>query len=188
MRKLDFLSNSPKTFIFEKSSNKTTFGGSLTLMYIFIVFLIAITYAYNYYVNDKFIISYIKDQQSLNPKQIEELRKYPEYNPTLNFSVDLVDMDYKPLSENFIIYGPNDTKLERNKFYSYKVSDFEFTIYYKCLDMNCDLQPEDKNKYEDQIEYGIILKQQKFYLSLQENAQPIKLVDDYIQHQLLYLF
>ena len=40
MRKLDFLSNSPKTFIFEKSSNKTTFGGSLTLIYIFIVFLI----------------------------------------------------------------------------------------------------------------------------------------------------
>ena len=31
----------------------------------------------------------------------------------------------------------------------------------------------------------IILEQQKFYLSLQENAQPIKLVDDYIQHQLL---
>ena len=65
MRKLDFLSNSPKTFIFEKSSNKTTFGGSLTLIYIFIVFLIAITYAYNYYANDKYIISYIKDQKSI---------------------------------------------------------------------------------------------------------------------------
>jgi len=52
IRKLDFFSNSPKTFVSEKSSNKTTLGGSLTLIYIFIVFLIAITYAYNYYAND----------------------------------------------------------------------------------------------------------------------------------------
>ena len=60
MRQLDFLSDSPKTFIFQKSSNKTTFGGSLTLIYIFIVFLIAFTYIYNYYVNDKYTISYAK--------------------------------------------------------------------------------------------------------------------------------
>ena len=89
MRKLDFLSNSPKTFIFEKSSNKTTFGGSLTLIYIFIVFLIAITYAYNYYANDKYIISYIKDQSLKEIKQQEELNNDLKYNPTLKHSYRL---------------------------------------------------------------------------------------------------
>ena len=39
MRKLDFLSDFPKAYIFQKSSNKTTFGGFLTLVYIFIVLL-----------------------------------------------------------------------------------------------------------------------------------------------------
>ena len=37
MRIIDFLSDSPKTFIFKKSSNKTTFGGFLTLIYGLIV-------------------------------------------------------------------------------------------------------------------------------------------------------
>ena len=157
MRKLDFLSNSPKTFIFEKSSNKTTFGGSLTLIYIFIVFLIAITYAYNYYANDKYENQFyyniaLKDQKSIFRKQQEEFKNDPKYNPTLNFSIDLLDqITNESLSENFIILGPNSSIFERNKFYSYKVSDFVFSIYYKCLDKNCDLQPEDKNKYENQL-------------------------------------
>ena len=55
MRKLDFLSNSPKTFIFEKSSNKTTFGGFLTLIYILIIFIMSFVYIYNYLINDKYI-------------------------------------------------------------------------------------------------------------------------------------
>ena len=48
MRKLDFLSNFPKAYIFQQSSNKTTFGGFLTIIYVFIVLLIAFTYVYNY--------------------------------------------------------------------------------------------------------------------------------------------
>ena len=186
MRKLDFLSNSPKTFIFEKSSNKTTFGGSLTLIYIFIVFLIAITYAYNYYANDKYIISYIKDQKSILIKQQEEFKNDPKYNPTLNFSIDLLDqITNESLSENFIILGPNGKILERNKFYSYKVSDFGFYIYYKCLNLNCDLQPEDKNKYENQVYYKIALKEQMFILNLQNNNQPIDLIDGYYLRMLI---
>ena len=55
MRKLDFLSNSPKTFIFQKSSNKTTFGGFLGIIYILIILIIAFIYIYNYAVNDTLI-------------------------------------------------------------------------------------------------------------------------------------
>jgi len=186
MRKLDFLSNSPKTFIFEKSSNKTTFGGSLTLIYIFIVFLIAITYAYNYYANDKYIISYIKDEQLRNIEQQQKLKKDPEYNPTLNFIVDLSDQHGNSLSENFIIYGPKGNILEKNKPYSFKVSDFGFYILYKCLDINCDLQPEDEIKYEKQMYYRIRLREQMFNLTLQENTKPIELTDGFIGRELIY--
>ena len=55
MRKLDFLSDSPKTFIFQKSSNKTTFGGFLAIIYILIILIIAFVYIYNYVVNDTLI-------------------------------------------------------------------------------------------------------------------------------------
>ena len=37
MNKLDFLSGAPKTLIFEKSSNKTNFGGVLTIIYLIIL-------------------------------------------------------------------------------------------------------------------------------------------------------
>ena len=58
MRTIDFLSIAPQTFIFQKSSNKTTFGGFLTLIYGLIVLIMAIIYYINYYINDKYIISY----------------------------------------------------------------------------------------------------------------------------------
>ena len=55
MRKIDFLSISPQTFIFQKSSNKTTFGGFLTLIYILIILIMAIVYYIIYDINDKYI-------------------------------------------------------------------------------------------------------------------------------------
>ena len=58
MRKIDFLSISPQTFIFQKSSNKTTFGGFLTLIYGLIILIMAIVYYIDYHINDKYIISY----------------------------------------------------------------------------------------------------------------------------------
>ena len=58
MRIIDFLSDSPKTFIFKKSSNKTTFGGFLTLIYGLIVLIMSILFYIDYHINDKYIISY----------------------------------------------------------------------------------------------------------------------------------
>ena len=54
MNKLDFLSGAPKTLIFEKSSNKTNFGGVLTIIYLIILLIIIIIYMVNYAVNPKY--------------------------------------------------------------------------------------------------------------------------------------
>ena len=54
MQKLDFLSGAPKTFIFEKSSNKTNLGGVFTLIYLIIVLLIFLVYIVDYELNQKY--------------------------------------------------------------------------------------------------------------------------------------
>ena len=175
MRKLDFLSDFPKAYIFQKSSNKTTFGGFLTLVYIFIVFLIAIAYVYNYYANDKYIISYIYYESLETYDKKKELIKDPEYNPTLYFNFEIFDQKGESLNKNFIIVDmKKGTILERNEYYQYKVSELDIVVIYKCLDMNCDLQPEDK-KYENQLFYYFRLIRQAFSLNLQDKNQPIQL-------------
>ena len=175
MRKLDFLSDFPKAYIFQKSSNKTTFGGFLTLVYIFIVFLIAIAYVYNYYANDKYIISYIYYESIETHDKQKELRTDPEYDPTLYFNFEIFDQKGESLNKNFIIVDmKKGTILERNEYYQYKVSELDIVVIYKCLDMNCDLQPEDK-KYENQLFYYFGLRRQAFSLNLQDKNQPIQL-------------
>ena len=41
LHKLDFLSDAPRNLIFQRASNKTNFGGVITLIYIIGVLLIA---------------------------------------------------------------------------------------------------------------------------------------------------
>ena len=174
MRKLDFLSNSPKTFIFQQSSNKTTFGGFLTMIYIFIVFLIAFTYIYNYYANDKYIISYNEYFKPLTRNEIDEKEKDREYNPTLDFAFDLSYYNDESLSDNFILVDFNKkTILKRKIFYAYNVSELNIGILYKCLDMNCSLQSEDQ--IIENLGYKIELIHQKFDLNLQDKTQPMVL-------------
>ena len=61
MYKLDFLSNSPKNFIFQKATNKTNLGGILTLIYIIIIILITIFYFINFNMNERFNIDFISE-------------------------------------------------------------------------------------------------------------------------------
>ena len=56
MNNLDFLSSSPNIFIFQKQSNKTTFGGVLFLIYIIIMIGITFIYIMDYIYNEKYTI------------------------------------------------------------------------------------------------------------------------------------
>ena len=58
MRNLDFLSEFPRTFIFQKEVNKTNFGGVLFLIYGIIMMIISLSYILDFYLNDKFEIEY----------------------------------------------------------------------------------------------------------------------------------
>lgn len=58
MYRLDFLSTSPKTFIFNKLTNKTNLGGILTLIYSIIVIIIISAYLYDFFENISYSVSY----------------------------------------------------------------------------------------------------------------------------------
>ena len=53
MRKIDFLSEYPRFFIFEQEVNKTNFGGILFLLYAIIMLIISISYILLFALNDK---------------------------------------------------------------------------------------------------------------------------------------
>ena len=94
MHFLDFLSTSPKLFIFEKETAKTNFGGILFCFYIIIMLSISLSYIINYAVNDKYTFEIKKIDNTTNneiPIQInktnirkikpyEELDKDEEFN------------------------------------------------------------------------------------------------------------
>lgn len=58
MNNIDFLSGPPNICIFQKKSNKTTFGGFLFLIYMIIMILISLMYIIDYFFNDKYIVEY----------------------------------------------------------------------------------------------------------------------------------
>ena len=127
MRTIDFLSIAPQTFIFQKSSNKTTFGGFLTLIYGLIVLIIAIVYYINYHINDKYIISYTQYIKGID----EEKENDPRYNPTLKFIFDILDFSSNSLSDNFILYNFKTNEfIERNKLIELNVSYTGIYLYY----------------------------------------------------------
>ena len=179
MRTIDFLSIAPQTFIFQKSSNKTTFGGFLTLIYGLIVLLMAVVYYYNYSINDKYIISYSR-YQKVDWNDYAEKEKDPNYNPTLTFLFDVEDFHRQPLSKNFLLLDYNNkTLIERNTYYKYNVSKMTIVVIYNCSDQNCYIREEDYSMYYN---FNPVLyftyERSYFEYDLQDDDEPAKLSKD----------
>ena len=91
MNILDFISDSPKTFIFQKGANKTNLGGVLTLLYLIILLLIIVAYLYDYYNHDKYDYSYFY-KYLLTESSKEKFRtEEPECNHPINLSLEIFD-------------------------------------------------------------------------------------------------
>ena len=151
IRRVDILSEGPKISIFNQMNNKTLFGGALSLIFIIIFLLISIAYLADYIMNDKYTIEYGIYQEGLTSKE--------EYDPTLDFQVDLSSRDIPNLSDRFCIYdNVNDRFLGRNETFSSKISELFIGILYKCENESCLLNEEDKALFE----YNVILKYQKY--------------------------
>lgn len=81
MHFLDFISDSPKLFIFQKESNKTNLGGIFFLIYLILVILIFVFYIHDYKEKEKFTFSYAFIEELVWPDEEERRLNSPEYNP-----------------------------------------------------------------------------------------------------------
>ena len=95
MKKIDFLSVSPRNYIFQKDIYKTNFGGILFLIYCVIMLFISLAYILDYAFNEKVETEYLKYQRMPTDEEIFELNSDPNYNPTLEFKIR-VNVDSNP--------------------------------------------------------------------------------------------
>ena len=146
MKTIDFLSDSPKSFIFRQDSNKTLFGGILSLIYLIIVLIIASFYLVSYIINEKYTVEYGYYQNILDTNKKQELEKSPKYNPTTKFGYVITDGNTNEnLDNNTIILMDLYNKSLPNVF-SLPVSDLSYIILYKCQDKICNFD-KIKNNY-----------------------------------------
>ena len=86
MHGLDFISDSPRTYIFHKGSNKTNLGGVFTLIYLIIVLLIFLAYIVDYEVNPKYEAQLSSKHFSyLDSEYRDNISKDEKFNPKLSF-------------------------------------------------------------------------------------------------------
>ena len=173
MRTIDFLSVSPQIFIFQKSSNKTTFGGFMTLIYGLIVLIMAIIYYIIYYINDKYMISYGHYKKEIDYSMSND----PRYNPTLKFSFDVIDYSRSSLSDNFVLLDYNTFELvKRNSLIEKDVKNTRIVVLYNCSDWNCNIRYEDligSSSFEPVFYFEFHHSYYDF--NLQDDNEPIKL-------------
>ena len=91
---LDFLSDSPKIFIFGKDTYKTNFGGIIFLIYIIVMILISLIYIVDYAANEKYsfeIFSFYNNtsDENKNDKMLDD----EKFNPFLDISIKFKDIE-----------------------------------------------------------------------------------------------
>ena len=95
MNVLDFISDSPRTYIFQNRANKTNLGGIVTLIYLIILLLLAVTYLYDFYNYERYEYSYFFKYFPIKEDR-KNYKKKPEFNPQV-----ILDLKYKIKMEKY---------------------------------------------------------------------------------------
>ena len=140
MHSFDFFSVPPHTFIFQKESNKTNFGGFCCVLYMIVMLCISLLYLIDFFINDKYEIQYAEIKNTTTYNQRRELNNDSDLNPNINITLQLYDFNGKKLSDRFVLLDiKNDyTKIERGKKIERRVTEAEFGIFYDCNSDNID--------------------------------------------------
>ena len=192
MRKLDFLSQSPNSFIFQKESNKTTFGGALSAIYLILIFFIFLYFRAIYGFSDPYeITSFISEEKNIQYDDQKKFNENTKYNPILPMKFSLLDGYGNNLNDKFIIVDHlNNMTIERDKIINKRVNDIYFVVLYKCDDTNntnktdCEIEEKDKkNSYF----FNFVIRYQGFYYSPQSKI-PVHQLDDNDFHSFGHAF
>ena len=175
MHRLDFLSGAPKTFIFEKSSNKTNLGGVFTLIYLIIVLIISLAYIVDYEANPKYEAQFSSEHFfNYDEEYMINKRKNEKLNPELSFSFGL-DSETINESEFIIIQGfKNESTrfLEFGEEYKSFASDFLFFLGYICKNISC-LPPQDETQNSLNL-YAFFFEYSGYEINHQNETSPLE--------------
>ena len=186
MRKLDIISPSPNSFIFQEESNKTLFGGILSLIYLVSIFTIYLYYRVIFFFSPSYeITSFTSFERGLTREQINKFYQSEKYNPNLQFKFSLLDNNGTNLSERFILYDEFKRKqIQRGEIIERRVNDIDIYVLYKCLENEtyCEIDNNDKKAF-----YQLILYYQGFLIN-PWNTTPITKLDDNDFNSINFLF
>ena len=190
MKRFDIISGAPKTFIFQKNSNKTSVGGIFTILFIVMIFLIIFSYLYEYFVNDKYKVSYTYESELYEDwdKAYNNDTLYPkiDFNLYVEGNIEKSIKTFTPDKNGKLVEIP----LGLNHTTTQRVSDINIYIYYKCVvepdgTPNCTLRKEDMNDEEGIFNiFNIGIKFNGYYCDHQNPDSPIKRSLDYTEFPL----
>ena len=175
MRKIDFLSQSPKNFIFQKESNKNTIGGIFTFLLILIFLIIFFYYRVKYAFSNQYdIISFISQEKTIDANHQQKFIESEKYNPTLKLKFNLVNSQDKGISNRFQIFDYKGQQIIRDQVIERKISDIGFFILYFCPNniTECEVDYSDRESY-----YKLSMQYQGFEIDPQSKI-PINKIPD----------
>ena len=176
MKKFDILSQPPRTYIFERFSNKTIFGGVLSIIYLLIMIFISIYYIYNYIIGDKY--EYFYSYRELPQDQKKKVFDGFDTNPPIQIKLDAInELDWN-ISSNlkFIFYTKNSEKriINRNDWTEINIPDYAIIdLYYSTNDTN-NFNFDDIKDIEFGENFEVNLTYKTFYLDHQNPVCPFK--------------
>ena len=182
MKRLDFISGAPKTFIFQRDTNKTNLGGLFTIIFFLIIIIITHSYLYEYFANPKYKITYTYDEKYYQDEELSEIYSnrllYPEITYSLNVS--------HPIRKHLLVLDEHAKELTFEEEYKRAVSDLKFFIFYKCKNSsNCELRDKDEDGEADYNHtniinlYDLLITYKGYYCDHQNPDSPIKREKDY---------
>ena len=133
--KLDFLNSPPQMYFLHQWTNKTLIVGFLFIIYIIVMMCVSTIYIVDDSINDRYDIRFSFHKNFTANK--EELNKMEEFNPHLNFSIDMRKLSNNLLDSNlsnkFLILDSNWSIVERNKIITRTPKDMSMIILSACL-------------------------------------------------------
>ena len=151
MKKFDIISDSPKAFIFEKSSNKTKLGGILAIIYFIILVFVIISYIYDFY---KFeLYEYSMFYKDIKYSDRENLKKEKDLNIETNFLFEVFAKNGSDMTNKFLIIDYSGEGSEIKGVYKKNINKLPYVaIFYECSDENCTF-----TKNETSVKYRFFL-------------------------------
>jgi len=150
---LDFFSESPKVYIFQKETNKTKFGGFLFIIFIIIMIIISLAYILDYALNNSYKVEYTRYFNS--SLLLENKKRFKEMDKEISFKFNIRNHKYESITEakdEFILFF-RDVPINQNEFAKSKLSLFQLKIYFKCPDEECKPKTSVEHYYLE-IEYN----------------------------------